>query len=103
MRDLTVKEFAAAANINTQRIDKLYATGCTTECNGIATELHKYFKIEKGKKYIHHDALCLFENTTELHNVAQPFATENAQLHNITQPFETAITALEKQLEVMQQ
>ena len=101
---LTVKEFAAAANVTTQRIYKLYAMGCTTKCNGIATELHEYFKIENGKKYIHRDALRLFENATELHNEMQPLATDNAtELQAVTQPFETALAAFEKQLEVMQQ
>lgn len=101
---LTVKEFATAANVTTQRIYKLYAMGCTTECNGIATELHEYFKIENGKKYIHRDALRLFGNATELHNEMQPLATDNAtRLHNVAQPFETALAALEKQLEAMQQ
>lgn len=93
---LTVKEFATAANVTTQRIYKLYAMGCTTKCNGIATELHEYFKIENGKKYIHRDALRLFENATELHNEMQPLATDNATA-------QAAIAVLEKQLEVLQQ
>ena len=101
---LTVKEFAAAANVTTQRIYKLYAMGCTTKYNGIATELREYFKIENGKKYIHRDALRLFKNATELHNEMQPLATDNAtELQAVTQPFETALAAFEKQLEVMQQ
>lgn len=93
---LTVKQFADAANITTQRIYKLYATGCTTDCNGIAAELHKHFKLINGKKYIHRDALQLFENATELHNVAQQNATESATA-------QAAITALQQQLEVLQQ
>ena len=93
---MTIKQFADAANVSTQRLYKLYATGCTTDCNGIATELHKHFKLVNGKKYIHRDALKLFDNATELHNVAQPSATDNATA-------QAAITALEKQLEVLQQ
>lgn len=100
---LTVKEFAAAANVTTQRIYKLYAMGCTTKCNGIATELHEYFKIENGKKYIHRDALRLFENATELHNEMQPLATDNAtelQSDNqaLTNTLQETITALREQL-----
>lgn len=93
---MTVKEFSAAANVTTQRIYKLYAMGCATDCNGIAAELHKYFKLVNGKKYVHCDALRLFENATELHNVAQQSATEDAMA-------QSAITALQQQLEVLQQ
>ena len=93
---MTVKEFSAAANVTTQRIYKLYAMGCETDCNGIAAELHKYFKLVNGKKYVHCDALRLFENATELHNVAQQSATEDAMA-------QSAITALQQQLEVLQQ
>ena len=93
---MTVKEFAAAANITTQRIYKLYATGCTTDCNGIAAELHKYFKLVNGKKYIHRDALQLFENATELRNVAQQNATESTTA-------QVVLAALEQQLEILQQ
>ena len=93
---MTVKEFSAAANVTTQRIYKLYAMGCATNCNGVAAELHKYFKLVNGKKYVHCDALRLFDNATELHNVTQQSTTDDAMA-------QSAITALQQQLEVLQQ
>ncbi len=93
---MTVKEFSEAANVTTQRLYKLYAIGCTTECNGIAAELRKYFKLVNGKKYIHCNALRLFENATGVRNIAQQDATDTAMA-------QAAITALQQQLEVLQQ
>ena len=118
---LTVKEFATRAGISTQRIYKLYATGCATDCNevrnNLATTLQQYFKVENKQKYISIEALKLFNQSdidtecngvrNELHNDLMQGAQPIAQLSKeqgtqegapVPEPLQAAIEALTEQL-----
>lgn len=68
---LTVKEFADVAGVSSQRIYKLIST----KSNGLATDIQQYCKSIKGRKYIHSDALKLFNNDSIAVNEIQPDST----------------------------
>lgn len=68
---LTVKEFADVAGVSSQRIYKLISTNS----NGLATDIQQYCKSIKGRKYIHSDALKLFNDDSTAVNEIQPDST----------------------------
>ena len=68
---LSVKEFADTAGISSQRIYKLISTNS----NGLATDIQQYCKVIKGRKYIHSDALKLFNDDSTAVNEIQPDST----------------------------
>ena len=70
---LTVKEFADMAGVSSQRIYKLISTNS----NGLATDIQQYCKSIKGRKYIHSDALKLFnDDSTAVNEIQHVSAAE---------------------------
>ena len=94
---LTVKEFAAAANVTPQRIYKLLSKDNGLN-NGLSNRLKPYIKIENNQKYLDIKALELFEK-----NEASQRVEQRVECSCDEQTAQVVIAALEKQLEVMQQ
>ena len=94
---LTVKEFAAAANVTPQRIYKLLSKDNGLN-NGLSNRLKPYIKIENNQKYLDIKALELFEK-----NEASQQVEQRVECSCDEQTAQVVIAALEKQLEVMQQ
>lgn len=94
---MTVKEFAAAANVTPQRIYKLLSKDNGLN-NGLSNRLKLYIKIENNQKYLDIKALELFEKNEERQRVEQ-----RVECSCDEQTAQVVIAALEKQLEVMQQ
>lgn len=76
---LTVKQFADMVGVSSQRIYKLISTNS----NGLATDIQQYCKSIKGRKYIHSDALKLFNDDSTTDNEIQPDSM--AELNSLLQ------------------
>ena len=98
---LTVKEFAAAANVTPQRIYKLLSKDNGSN-NGLSNRLKPYIKIENNQKYLDIKALELFEKNEASQQVEQR-VEQRVECSCDEQTAQVVIAALEKQLEVMQQ
>lgn len=73
---LTVKQFAEAANVSTQRIYQR-----------LAKDLQPFCKTENGKKYLSSEALKLF-GKEDLQSTCQDLATDKAYIDNLLQQIE---------------
>ena len=88
---LTVKEFADVAGVSSQRIYKLIST----KSNGLATDIQQYCKSIKGRKYIHSDALKLFNSDSIVVNEIQPDSTAELNDKNSLLQFEVDVLKAE--------
>ena len=89
---LTVKEFADVAGVSSQRIYKLISTNS----NGLATDIQQYCKSIKGRKYIHSDALKLFNDDSTAVNEIQHDST--AELNDKNSLIQSEVDVLKTQL-----
>lgn len=81
---LTVKQFAEAANVSTQRIYQR-----------LAKDLQPFCKTENGKKYLSSEALKLF-GKEDLQSTCQDLATDKAYIDNLLQQIDKLNERLDK-------
>ena len=94
---LTVKEFADVAGVSSQRIYKLIST----KSNGLATDIQQYCKSIKGRKYIHSDALKLFNNDSIVVNEIQPDST--AELNDKNSLLQSEVDVLKAETKALRE
>lgn len=94
---LTVKEFADMAGVSSQRIYKLISTNS----NGLATDIQQYCKSIKGRKYIHSDALKLFNDDSTAVNEIQHVST--AELDNQNSLLQSELDVLQAETKALRE
>ena len=93
---LTVKDFAAAANISTQRVYQLL--NAPNKKKGIAKALQTYCKQENGSRYVSVEALSLFGNAKELQETYKPLAN-GIKASNYELIIDTPVSTVAKELQ----